>query len=405
MPAESTHAADLSNSLASRLWWVAPAVILVLLPLIGMVFGGGPESVARGTSYDASDSGFRGVYLILEELGYPVERSRRPVGGDVRWILFPSKTSAKDAAAINDWIQRGGHALLALENTEFADQIGLAVKILGDSSALNTKDSARFRETTSKKQNDSHKASAPDVNVVYAGQVVVKGPPGGQTWGTIENQPLVTIYQRGRGELWLLNRPDVLTNSNMREGDNAILACRLAEAMLEELPNSRLAFDEYCHGLHDRPNVFELLFRPPVLAATLEVLLFMAFALWHFGARFGSLHRVSTSARRSKEEFLNAMADLLTRKGDRAEAFRTVRNDFLRRLEDELSLAAGTPIEETVREAVRRRGVKSKPLMRLLTASTPPKGAGVEAFLDALHQLEIAANECFQSRSHSRRSL
>jgi len=35
---------------ASRLWWAVPAVGLVLLALIGIVFGGGPEKVAYGTS-------------------------------------------------------------------------------------------------------------------------------------------------------------------------------------------------------------------------------------------------------------------------------------------------------------------------------------------------------------------
>jgi hypothetical protein len=247
----------------------------------------------------------------------------------------------------------------------------------------------------------SERASAPDVKEIYAGTLVVKGPSGGQPWGEIDDQPLVTIYKRGRGEVWLLNRPDVLINTNLREGDNAILACRLADAMLAERRRARLGFDEYCHGLRDRPDVVELLFKPPVLATSLEVLLLTALVLWHFGVRFGSLRPAPPPPRRSKEEFLDAMAELLTRKGDRGEAFRTIRDEFVRRLQENFGLPQGTPIDETVRE-VFRRGIQLEPFVRLLTAPTPPQGAGAGAFLDALHQLEIASNECFRSRSNTR---
>jgi hypothetical protein len=168
--------------------------------------------------------------------------------------------------------------------------------------------------------------------------------------------------------------------------------------MLLTRPGGRLAFDEYSHGLRDRPDVTELLLRPPVLGVTLQILLLTALALWHFGVRFGPLRTVPPPARRSKEEFLDAMAELLTRKGDRADAFRTVRDAFLHRLETELGLPAGTPVEYTIREAARRRGVNPDSLLTLLTSHTPPQGEGVHAFLTALRQLDAAANECFRSR-------
>ena len=148
--------------------------------------------------------------------------------------------------------------------------------------------------------------------------------------------------------MWLLHRPDVFANANLREGDNAILACRLAEAMLQERPGGKLAFDEYVHGLRDRPSATELLFRPPVLAVTLEVLLLGALALWHYGVRFGRLRAAPPVPRRSKEEFLDAVAELLARNGNRAAAFRTVRDAILRRFEESLGLPAGTPVERTV---------------------------------------------------------
>ena len=69
------------------------------------------------------------------------------------------------------------------------------------------------------------------------------------------------------------------------------------------------------------------------------MLLLTALVVWHSAARFGPLRSEPPPGRRSKEEFLDAMAELLSRKGDRAEAFRTVRDDFRRRLEEAFGLS------------------------------------------------------------------
>lgn len=387
MSSEPAEPSDPIHAPASRLWWLLPAVGLVLLILFAMLFGGGPEKVDYGTSYDASDGGFRGVFLLMDELGYPVERSRRPTGGHVRWVLSPDKVTAKDAEKLDGWIQRGGIALLALGDSDLAEHLKLQVTVRGE-----------FRLTRNPFQlkGKLHPAAAPDVTKLFAGETVVTGPPTNRTWGEIDGQPLITIYPHGRGEIWLLSRPDVFTNGNLREADNAVLACRLAEAMLRERPDGQLAFDEYCHGLRDRPSATELLFQPPVLGVTLEVLVLGMLVLWHYGVRFGALRTAPLAPRRSKEEFLDAMAELLTRNGDRAEAFRTVRDALRRQLEHMLGLPADTPVKVLVNELAERRGVDPEPLLQLLSADEPPDGSGASDFLSALHQLESAAHECLQ---------
>jgi hypothetical protein len=388
---------DPPSNPASRLWWALPSVGILLLTLLSVLFGGGPDKVDFGTSYDASSSGSRAAFLLLEELGYPVERSRRPPGGDVRWILFPTKTVQKEATALDDWIRRGGVVLLALDDAEFATHLGLAVTVVGGHPLDRFSRFDGFGGPTpfTRAKGTTHTAEAPDVKTLLAGDTEVTGPPDGRTWGLVEDEPLLTIYSRGQGEIWLLHRPDVLTNANLRGDDNAILTCRLADAMLARRPGGRLAFDEYCHGLRDRPTAIDLLFHPPLLGVTLQVLLLAALALWHFGSRFGPIRTVPPPPRRSKEEFLEALADLLARNGDRAEAFVTIRDDFRLRLEASLGLPVGTPLDQTAREAGRRRGVSAEALLRLLTAPAPPDGSGAVAFLTALNQLETLAHECF----------
>src|SRR5579871_2958280 len=116
---------------ASRLWWTVPLAVFAILLILALLLGQMPDPPNFGTSYDASDGGFRAVYQLLEDLGYPVERSRRAGGGSVRWVLYPVDATAKDAASIDDWIQRGGVALLALTDAEFAKGMGVALTVEG----------------------------------------------------------------------------------------------------------------------------------------------------------------------------------------------------------------------------------------------------------------------------------
>jgi hypothetical protein len=380
---------------SSRLWWAVPSVGIILLALFAMFFGGRPDSIGYGTSYDASGRGFRAAYLLLEELGYPVERSRRPTGGGIRWVLFPSEASAKSDDDPGAWVRRGGTMLLATGGEQFPARLGLHVTVTNPTAPLSLDKTPDRTQTVT---GTPRPAEAPDVKRLLAGETVVEGPSGERTWGLIEGKPLVTIHPLGDGEVWLLRRPDVFTNANLRAEDNAALACRLAEAMLRGHGGERLAFDEYCHGLRDRPDVGRLLLTPPVLYLTLQAALLTALALWHYGPRFGPLRPAPPPARRSKEEFLDAMTDLLTRKGDRGDAYRTVRDDLRHRLESAFGLPVGTPPEQTAREAARRRGLPPDPLILLLTADAPPRGRGPAAFLASLHQLETAAHECLSGR-------
>ncbi|QDU22868.1 DUF4350 domain-containing protein [Urbifossiella limnaea] len=401
-PAPDAVPGDLPADPASRLWWAVPAVGFLALLVVALLFGGGPQKVDFGTSYDASPAGFRAAYLLLERLGYPVDRSRRPPAGDaVRWVFYPDHLTGKEATALDDWVRRGGVVLLADDETEVAEKLGLPVVVSGGRAKVPEQfKGLPFAPEFHK--GDAFTARAPDVSHVLAGGTEVDGPPGADAWGTVGGRPLVTIHPRGRGEVWLLRRPDVFANDHLRGEDNAVLLCRLADAMLAAHPDRRIAFDEFCHGLRDRPDVAELLFRPPVLWITLQALLLTALVLWHAGVRFGPVRPDPPPPRRSKAEFLDALAGLLERTGDRGDAFRAVRDDLLRRLEAEYGLPAGTPPEQVAREAARRRGVNPDPLVRLLTAEAPPGGRGAVPFLDALKALETAARESLRPRPRDR---
>jgi hypothetical protein len=365
---------------SAKLWWSVPATAVVTLLLTVVLTGGvKEEKYSKGSSYDASMGGFRAAYLLLEELKYPVTRSKRPTGDAVRWVLFP--TSNQDAGALDEWVRQGGIVILAVGNTDFSKEMGLALDV------------------TELKTGADTELAAPDLGQVAAGPLRVDwvGAPG-RVWLEAGGRPLVSIQSRGRGQVWLLHRPEIVTNKYIGKADNAVLVCRLAEATLEGR-DGKAAFDEYVHGLRERPGVVELLLEPPALWVTLQSLLLLGLILWYAMPRFGFLHPPPVFRRRSKEEFLDAMATLLERKGDCADAFRAARDGLVRDMEQELGLPAWCRPEDLVREACRRRPVQADRLERLLRTGAVPAGASKSVFLHALNDLETLRHDFFHGRA------
>jgi hypothetical protein len=367
-----------NRNLYARLWWSVPAACILVLMALAMLFGNSPQKVEPGNSYDASNKGFRAAYLLLEQLKYPVVRSKRPAGGAARLVLFPDV--AKDKGSIPDeWVQAGGVLVLADNQPHFARQLGMNLQI-------------HQEEMPSEED-----ASGPGIARLEAGADRVDWPGHfGTVWASAGGKPVITIYSRGRGQIWLVTRPDFLTNRLLRQSDNAILLCRLAEALLQER-NGELCFDEYCHGMRERPGVTELLFQPPALWITLQALLLTAVVLWHYVPRFGSILALPPRRRRSREEFLEAMAALLQRKGDYAEAYHTVHEGLVRDIERDLGLPAGVALDKVLREASRRRPLSPSTHQRLLIDQLPPR-AGKDSFLRALNELADAREEFFHGR-------
>jgi len=394
-----SSAAVPSTTAPSRLpWWWVPAALFLVAMLAGLFLAGAPDRPETRSIYDATDHGTRAAYLLLEDLGYPVKVSRRLVQGRIRWVLLPTKNSSS-AAPVADWVKGGGILALADENGNFARAIGLPVHVT------------------------SHGVSPIEVPLdgqqkVHVYEIVVSGEagktPGGgpiplRGWPPGATEPLLSVYRLGRGEVWLFNRPELVRNDLMRAsqrdgGGNAVVLSRLADAMRSNSTNP-IYFDEYHHGLRERPGVVDLLLQEPLRWATLQSLVLLALVLWRQVPRFGTLVPLPPTRRRSKEEYLDALAHLLERKRAYADAVETVRLALVRDLERFVGLAAVAPLDTLIAHAARRRaGVGgSSPttlpfdIDRLRAALDPkrPAPGSESAFLHTLHEFEAIRHDFF----------
>jgi hypothetical protein len=139
-----------------------------------------------------------------------------------------------------------------------------------------------------------------------------------------------------------------------------------------------------------------LLGQPPALWMTLQAVLLMAVLLWHSMPRFGLPLPSPPPGRRSKEEFLDAIATVLERKGDESDAFRTIRDNLANEIGRELGLPPDTPAVVVARETARRRNIEEVQILRLLTTASVPRGA----FLSLVNELETIHDEFFDRRHH-----
>jgi len=134
------------------------------------------------------------------------------------------------------------------------------------------------------------------------------------------------------------------------------------------------------------------LLKPPALWVTLQALLLLGILLWHYLPRFGQARPLPPPSRRSKEEFLNALASLLERKGDRTAAYSVAADILAREMAEELGLPPGTPSEALAQEAARHRRVDPVRLQRVLSG----QGLPATDFVQALDELETKRGEFFR---------
>jgi hypothetical protein len=314
-----------------KLSWAVPAAAFLVLALLAMLFSSPPSAPRPGSTLDAKEEGVRAAYLLLQGLGYDVAVSKRVVQGNARWVLFPQPAKG-EPAALDERVRGGSRVLLADEDPNFAGALGLVM------------------DTEEEDNHTIHLTidNAPLKLAPGERRIRPRVRPD-RVWPEGSNEPVAAIYRHGRGEVWVLYHPEFLRNDRLRDADNAVVVCRLAEAFAG---SEKIYFDEFFHGMRERPGAGELLLRPPALWVTLQGLALLGVLLWRFLPRFGDVEAPPQARRRSKDEFVDALANLLEQKGAYDEAFRTVRDALAREMERSLGLPPESSANELAAAAL-----------------------------------------------------
>jgi hypothetical protein len=281
------------------------AGILFLALAIGSAILSPPQMAGVSSipsSYSAAWDGTKGAYLLLEQLGYDVDRwQRSPVDlpedaeGEVLILVDPFvDASGEEKDAISGFIQRGGRVI-----------------VTGESATSLLPQAVGFEAGSALEENTKFKALVPSPLVRDAPEITMLAPHG---WDPVsakqvvlygnEDTAAVVTYRFGRGDVVWLAADTPFTNGNIRDASNLafLLNC------VGPADRVHVNWDEYFHG--ERGSLFSFFARTPVAWGAAQFGLVFLAILATRSRRLGPIRPPVTQSRLSPLEFVETLGDL-----------------------------------------------------------------------------------------------
>ena len=302
--------------LAPRRVFLAVAVLL----LLALLFGPTSRSVntARSsTTFSADANGARGLYEVLDKLGFRVQRwlqpMRRELNADAVYVIAspPYPLTPTEVHRLLTAV-RGGAGLLVrpIDDTPLADSLGMTSRVVAlsrDTFFARRDTIGRFAPPTTEVLRTRRVGSNRTFPLVLpAGARVFQAAPTGR--GV---EPTILGYSLGRGRVIAYANNDLVRNATVRLGGPAVQAVRLFE-WLNEGKAQPIWFDEYHHGFGTHADLMRATRRGLFGTAPGRVLLQLAAAglvlLLAIGVRPVKPRPVTRIERRSALEHVDALA-------------------------------------------------------------------------------------------------
>lgn len=161
---------------------------------------------------------------------------------------------------------------------------------------------------------------------------------------------LLGEYRLEGTTVWVLSDPGIVMNAGIGEGDNAIFAVALVDALLPG--GSAAVFDETIHGFALSPDLWKALLSFPLNLAVLASVLAIAVLVWGAAGRFGAPLPPRPRLKAGKEVLIANTASLFQYAGDLGDILRRYREALLRDLAQRLHIPRDIPRDPDARALV-----------------------------------------------------
>jgi len=360
----------------------------VLLLIIG-TFAAEDTRPASPTSFGTVPGGYRALFDLLSELGFPVTRAYAEPDADTppatRWWV-DSRPLCRPGAETwpgDAWVRSGGTAVVFLPWTSGEGECRLAEDLAVP---------RRFPAATSQWRIDIGGAEGHVETQHVTGDLgsrALEAPPllafaDGKDWSvraSVEGRPLVLERGLGRGLLVLVADALFLRNAWLDRADAAPLALALVGAY--GVP----AFDEHELGPRVRRSAAAYLLTSRAVAVFLGLALTGILFAWQ-GALVPArqVADVDPSAPRI-DAFVDAVAALYARTGDHPRVLESYRALTAGRLRRHLGLPPDTPVAALVRRLARDPRIERRALDLLVGGEAAEDERGLRAAVGALDAL------------------
>jgi hypothetical protein len=333
---------------------IVSGILLVLISLGGLLLAPRPETASPGfpSSYSTSSAGAKAAYLLLEELGYSVERWSSPPSAlpkeaeDTVLVLADPflPASSEEKAELQAFVRRGGR-ILATGGTAAAllHLVGVAGTPVASVDWKNFP--ARVPGPISR--------LAPVISMKGDARWKAKPPQGLAYYGDKQGGTVVSFRLGGGSVIWWADSSP-LTNYGLSQASNLDLFLN----SVGEARGRRILWDEYYHG--QRAGLWTYLARTPLPWAMLQAGLLALAVVLTYSRRSGPLTALVRESRLSPIEFVETVGDLYARKRAATGALEIAYHRFWSLLSKRLGFPAEAGLEK-VRGTVRERFAWTEP--------------------------------------------
>jgi hypothetical protein len=331
--------------------------VIVMLVLLALTYILRPlpaqQAVGLPSSYSSDWLGTKAAFLLLQQLGYRVDRwesppQELPVDGTGNTLIFaePSESgSTADHAAVSRFVSSGGRLIvMGASGAAFAPQ----------SAAVPIPDSDLTPKPFTVLIPSPLSRNAPEVTMVAPDEWPSLGPSQLAIYER-NGKPGVVRYRFGKGEViwWAIASP--ASNGSIREKGN------LAFFLNSIGPrDSRILWDEYFHGI--RRSLSSYFAETPLPWAGLQIAIVFAAMLFTFSRRSGPIRMPADNTRLSPLEFVNTMGNLYESAHAAPSAVEIVYQRLRQSLARKLNISPKAKLPELCRAASDRLGWPSDAL-------------------------------------------
>jgi hypothetical protein len=304
------------------------------------------------SSYGTNATGAKAAYLLLGEMGYPVERwtaSPDELPADARGVVLVLaepviEPSSDEASRIAAFMRRGGTVLA----TGFS-----AGNALPGHQFVPTRKPVYAFQTFRPESSTPLTRDAPEI-LMQSNFRWGKLLPGQERIYGDADGPVVIRYRLGQGTAiwWADSSP--LENFGLKQASNLMLFLNSIDSSGGTAEPKRVLWDEYYHG--QRAGFWSYVGRTPAPWGIVQLGIVAVVALFTFGRRSGPVRPLVVESRLSPLEFIDTLGGLYERKGAAREALEIAYHRFRTALIPRLGLGASATVDDIVQRVGERLG-------------------------------------------------
>ena len=356
-------------STKNKILLIGGFVLVTIVSLFIVKISSDVSLITLPTTFSTSPSGFKALFMLLEELGFPVSRLRRTysnlksssgtlVVADPQIVPFSSREIKK----LKEWIEKGNSLILLHGGPqEYTTLPHLSRKKKGSKKSGHLNGVSLAGELGLEKMRfggDTRNTVAASSAELYGVQTlsvssqtrwrVSKG-----TWKTRVRDragPIIISKKMGKGEVTAISDTSVVSNGSLPLAENVRL---LPALLLENGKPAQVMFDEYHHGYAMADTFWHYV--PSSVFGWIVFQVVVAFALVVYSRRAsfaGRFRSLTQPQGRSSVEYVNSMANVF----ESSRAGSVALDAILRRFLSRLSRKTGIPLrtlEEQADERIR----------------------------------------------------